>query len=122
MATHWDGYRPILVGMYVSALPFFIVVFQTLKLLSYIDQNKAFSSKSVKALGYIKYSSIIIGSLYGIGLPYIYRMADLDDAPGVMLLGLIFTFAPFIIAVFSAVIQKVFQNAIDMKSENELTV
>jgi len=116
------GYRPILLGMYVPAIPFYIGMYQTLKLLSYINTGKAFSELSVKALRSIKYCGSIIGALYAIGLPYIFIMADRDDAPGVMLLGLIFTFAPLMIAVFAGVFQKVLQHAIALKSENELTV
>ena len=120
--THWDGYRPILLGMYIPAIPFFIGIYQTLKLLSYIDKNKAFSESSVKSLGYIKYCALIISVLYILGLPYIYIIADKDDAPGVMLLGLIFAFAPLVIAVFSAVLEKIFRNAIGIKSENDSIV
>jgi hypothetical protein len=60
--------------------------------------------------------------LYGVGMPYIFIVAERDDAPGVVLLGLIFTFAPMAVAVFSAILQQLLQNAINLKSENELTV
>jgi len=120
--THWWGYRPLLIGMYIPAIPFFIALFQGFKLLGLIDHNTAFSMQSIKALKIIKYCGISIGALYAIGLPYIYYLAQQDDAPGVMLLGLIFTFAPIAIAVFAAVIQKQIQNALTLKSENDLTV
>jgi len=55
-------------------------------------------------------------------LPYIYLVADRDDAPGVMLLGLVFTCAPIVIAVFAAVLQTLLHHAIQIKSENDLTV
>jgi hypothetical protein len=42
--------------------------------------------------------------------------------PGVVLLGLIFTFAPLIISLFSAIFEKLLQNAIDIKLENEQIV
>jgi hypothetical protein len=116
------GYRPILIGMLVAAIPFFIGAYQTFRLLNYIDQKKAFTELSVKALRKIKYCGITISALYAAGMPYIFLVAVRDDAPGVVLLGLIFTFAPLIIAVFSAVLQKMLQNAIDIKSENDLTI
>ena len=120
--TGWDGYRPLLLGMYVPAIPFFIGLYQAFNLLRLIDKNKAFSRETLRALNTIKYCGIAIGVMYGIGLPYIYRLAQMDDAPGVMMIGIIFTFAPIIIAVFAAVLQKMFQNTMDIKSENELTV
>jgi hypothetical protein len=42
--------KPILIVMYVTAIPFFAALYQALKLLSYIDKNIAFSEISVKAL------------------------------------------------------------------------
>jgi hypothetical protein len=116
------GYRPILLGMYVTAIPFYIALYHTLKLLHLIDNNKAFSELSVQALGYIKYCATIIGVLYALGMPYIYLVADRDDAPGVVALGLAFTFTPMVIAVFAAVLQRLLHNAIAIKSENDLTV
>lgn len=116
------GYFPIVIGMLIAAIPFFIGGAQTLKLLHYIDHNQAFSSSSVEALQHIKYCGAAISALYGVGMPYIYIVAENDDAPGVILLGLVFTFTPLVIAVFAAVLQKLLQNAIDLQSENELTV
>lgn len=111
-----------LIGMYATAIVFFFALYQTLRLLSYIDKDKAFSELSVSALKNIKYCAITISSLYVAELPIIYLIADADDAPGVMLIGLVITFAAMAIAVFAAVLQKLLRHAIDIKSENDLTV
>jgi hypothetical protein len=116
------GYDPILLGMYVPAIPFFVALYQALRLLSYIDKNKAFSSLSVTALKNIKYCALAISALYAAGMPYIFYVADKDDAPGVVAIGLVIIFASFVIAVFAAVLQRLLQNAIAIKSENDLTV
>ncbi|MBO1514175.1 DUF2975 domain-containing protein [Metabacillus bambusae] len=112
----------ILIVMYVSAIPFFVALYQAFKLLSYIDKSKAFSEISVKALKNIKYCAITISGLYVVGMPFIYIFAELDDAPGVILIGMLFIFAPMVIAVFAAVLQRLLQEAIDIKSENDLIV
>jgi len=115
-------YRPILLGMYIPAIPFFIALYQTLKLLSYIDKNKAFSQASVNALKKVKYCALIISGLYAAGMPYVYMVADQDDAPGVILIGLVIIGTSLVIATSAAVLQKLLQNVIDIKSENDLTV
>ncbi|HYF97268.1 MAG TPA: DUF2975 domain-containing protein [Patescibacteria group bacterium] len=115
-------YRPILLGLYIPAIPFFFALYQALKLLSYIDKNKAFSLASVKALRNIKYCALIISTLFITGMPYIFYAADRDDAPGVALIGFVIIGASFVIATFSAVLQKLLQNVVDIKSENDLTV
>jgi len=113
---------PILILGYLSAVPFFFALHQALKLLSYIDKKTAFSDSSVRALKYIKYCGIVMSILYLASLPIIFQIADADDAPGLVVIGMLMTAAPIVVAVFAAVLQKLLQNAIDIKSENELTV
>jgi hypothetical protein len=115
-------YRPILIGLYVPAIPFFVALWQSFKLLNLIDGNKAFSEASVKAFKAIKYCGVSISALFLAGMPFIFSAADKDDAPGVVLIGLIIIGASFVIAVFAAVLQKLIQSAIEIKSENDLTV
>jgi hypothetical protein len=112
----------ILVVMYISAIPFFIALFQAFKLLSFIDKNNAFSELSVKALKNIKKCAIAISLLYVAAMPLFYILAEVDDAPGIILIGMTFIFGAAVIAVFAAVLQKLLKNAIDIKSENDLTV
>lgn len=122
MSDNTGYYKPILIGMYVPAIPFFMAIFQTLKLLSLIDSNQAFSEKSVLALKKIKYSAFAISGLYALGMPYIFSAADRDDAPGVVLIGLIFIGASFVIGTAAAMFQRLVANAVELKAENDLTV
>jgi hypothetical protein len=115
-------YKPILIGMYFPGIPFFIALYQALKLLSLIDKNKTFSEQSVSALKYIKYCGLAISGMYALGMPYIFYAADRDDAPGVVLIGLVIVFSSFVIATAAALFQSLLQSAVDLKSENDLTV
>lgn len=115
-------YYPHLIAFYLSAIPFFFALFQSSKLLNLVDKNKAFSELSVKALKKIKYSAMVFGGLYAIVLPYAYYRGDMDDAPGPIAFGIILVFGAIVAATFSAVLQKLIQNGVDLKSENELTV
>ncbi|HYD90746.1 MAG TPA: DUF2975 domain-containing protein, partial [Flavobacterium sp.] len=71
----FGGYDPILLGMYITAVPFIFALYQTLKLLGYIDKNIAFSELSVTALKNIKYCAITISAMYAAGMPYIFYVA-----------------------------------------------
>lgn len=113
---------PFLIGLYVTAIVFFVALYQTLKLLSYIDKNQSFSELSVKSLKNIKYCAITISALFVLFMPLIYLMAEVDDAPGIILIGMAIIFGSMVVAVFAAVLQKLLKNAIDIKSENDLTV
>ncbi|MGF6950435.1 hypothetical protein QF028_002940 [Neobacillus sp. B4I6] len=107
---------------YASAIPFYFALYQAFKLLRYIDKNKAFSQISVKALKKIKHCAITISILHVLVLPLFYLFAEKDDAPGVIFVGLVVPFASMVIAVFAAVLQKLLKEAIDIKSDNDLTV
>ncbi|HUP26772.1 MAG TPA: DUF2975 domain-containing protein [Candidatus Limnocylindrales bacterium] len=115
-------YRPILIGLYVTAIPFFIALHQALKLLGYIDNDKAFSGLSVRALKNIKYCGLVISGLFAAGQPYVFYAADRDDAPGVALIGFVIIGTSFVIATAAGVFQSLVQNAVDIKLENDLTV
>ncbi|MFB7142703.1 DUF2975 domain-containing protein [Gottfriedia sp. NPDC056225] len=112
----------IFIDLYAAAIPFYFALYQAFKLLIYIDQNKAFSELSVNSLKNIKLSAIAISVLYVLGLPLFYLIADMDDAPGIIVIGMILIFASMVIAVFAAVLQRLLKEAIDIKSENDLTV
>ncbi len=113
---------PMVIVLYVSAIPYFIALFQTFKLLGYIDRNNAFSVLSVQTLKKIKLCAIVISVLFIVDLPFLFRIADIDDAPGIVLFSLIIIFASTVIAVFAAVLQKLLANALAIKSENDLTI
>jgi hypothetical protein len=105
-----------------SAIPFYFALYQAFKLLRYIDKGNAFSDLSVIALKKIKHCAITISTLHVLVLPLFYLFAEKDDAPGVIFVGLVVPFASMVIAIFAAVLQKLLKNAIDIKSENDLTI
>lgn len=115
-------YGPIMLGLYVTAIPFFFALFQTIKLIRYIEQSKPFSELSIRALNKIKYCALAISGMFSLGLPYIFHVAQQDDAPGLVLMTLIIVGTSFVIATSAAVLQKLVQGALDIKSENDLTV
>ncbi|MFY8294011.1 DUF2975 domain-containing protein [Bacillus paranthracis] len=113
----------VFINLYATAIPYYFALYQTFKLLNYIDKNNAFSELSVKALKNIKYSALAISVLYVLGMPLFYLVAERDDAPGIIIIiGMIIIFASMVIAVFAAVLQRLLKDAIDIKSENDLTV
>ncbi|SFF04543.1 Protein of unknown function [Paenibacillus algorifonticola] len=79
---------------------------------------------------YMKY--LVLIDLYATALPFyfalyqamplFYLLAEKDDAPGIIVIGMVMIFASMVIAVFAAVLQKLLKEAIDIKSENDLTV
>ncbi|MHC8669413.1 DUF2975 domain-containing protein [Bacillus cereus] len=111
----------VFIVMYGAAVPFYVALYQAFNLLQYIDENTAFSELSVKALKNIKRCAITISGLYVLSLPLFYFIAKKMDPP-IGLVGLIIVFASLVISVFAAILQRLLQEAINIKSENNLTV
>ncbi|NBD24741.1 DUF2975 domain-containing protein [Paenibacillus glycinis] len=112
----------VFIDLYAAAIPFYYALHQAFRLLSYIDANRAFSELSVRALKNIKACAIAIAIILAAGLPLFYLVAEKDDAPGMIVIGLVLIFASLVIAVFAAVLQMLLREAIAIKSENDLTV
>lgn len=111
---------------YILALPFFIALYQTHKLLTYIDKNKIFSEQSIKTLQNIKSCVlvfcilVVIAVLIGITLA---RTVDpREDITFMITLGFLLLSVSSVIAVFVAVLQKLLTEAVFLKSENDLIV
>jgi Protein of unknown function (DUF2975) len=120
---YWERIlTPLVLMMYLSAIPFYIALFQSWKLLGYIDHNIAFSELSAQALKNIKHCAFTVSVIYVATLPDFFRLAEADDAPGVVVVGFIFMGASLTVAIFAAVLEKLVESAIEIKSENDLTV
>lgn len=120
---------PFIIYGYLASIAFFIALHQTFKLLGYIGQNKVFSSDSVKALRNIKYCASILSVLIVIAAIYIrvsfaFRAQDVqgDDPAGFMAVSMVATFISIVVATAAAVFERTLQSAVDIKSENDLTV
>jgi len=115
-------YRPILMGLVISTIPLFYIFYQAYTLLNNIDSNLSLTDSSVNSLRIIKVCSFLISLMYLIGSPFIFNVAQRDDAPGVVLINIILIMGPFSVGVFTYILQKLLINAIGYKSENELTI
>ena len=114
---------PLILYGYAASIAFFIALYKAFKLLGYIKQNEVFSLSSVKALKNIKYCAIVLSILIVFAGVYIRITHHKDDDPagfiGLCILG---TFASIVVATAAAIFERLLQNAIDMKSENDLTI
>lgn len=116
-------FDPFILYGYATSIAFFVALYKAFKLLGYIGQNKVFSSNSVKTLKSIKYCAVVLSILIvGAGL-YIKIAHDKEDDPaGFLAICIVTTFVSIVVATAAAIFEKLLQNAVDMKSENELTI
>lgn len=113
---------PFIIYGYIASIPFFVGVYQAFKLLNLIEAQKAFSQAAVDTLKNMKFASLSLIGFIALAVLYIRFFAHGDDPAGPSALGIIISFAALVIATAAAVFQKLLQNAVDLKSENDLTV
>ena len=122
-ATLFESYfkDPFLAYAYLASTPFFVALYQAFKVLGYIGQDKVFSQATVKALRTIKFCALAIIGFVALGELFI-MLGNSDDRAGGVFMGILITFGSAVIAAAAAMFEQVSQNAVDIKSENDLTV
>lgn len=125
-ATPFEIYfkDPFLAYAYTASIAFFAALYQAFKVLGYVRQNKTFSRATVKALRAIKYCAIILIAFIAGAEAYIFivQRGREDDIAGGVAVGVFMIFISVVVATATAVFEKLLQNAVDIKSENDLTV
>ena len=123
-ATNFEIYfkDPFLALVYIGSIPFFVALYQAFKVLGYAGQNKIFSQAAVKALRTIKFCAIAIIGFVVVEEIFILLNHGSDDAAGGVFVGVLITFGSIVIATAAAMFERILQNAVDIKSENDLTV
>ena len=114
-------FDPFIAYAYIGSIPFFVGLYQAFKLLGYVRRNEIFSERSVRALRIIKYCALVIIGFVAVSVIFMIG-GDRDDRPGGTFMRILITFPSMVVATAAAVFERILQNAVDIKSENELTV
>lgn len=116
-------FDPFILYGYTISIAFFIALYKVFRLLCYIGQNKVFSSSAVKTLKSIKYCAFVLSALIVTAGLYIKISHNKQDDPaGFLALCIVTTLISVVIATAASIFERILQNAIDMKSENDLTI
>jgi hypothetical protein len=115
---------PFLALVYAGSIPFFIALYQAIRALGYVGRNQVFSPEVVKALRIIKYCALAIIGFVVVEEIWIMLMNNGDnDNPGApIFMGILIIFPSIVVATAAAMFERILQNAVDIKSENDLTV
>lgn len=111
---------PFLAYAYVASIPFFVALYQALRLLGDIGRNKVFSQRSVKAVRIIKYCALAVAGFVVGGVAYLFIVQrGKDDIAGGVAVGLVIIFVSIVGATAAAVFERLLRTALDIKSEND---
>src|SRR6266536_436997 len=103
---------PFLAYIYLAFVPFFVGLYQAFKILGYARRNEIFFQRSGRALRIIKYCALTTAIF----------IRGKDDIAGGVMMGVFIILVSAIIATAAAVFERILQNAVEIKSENDLTV
>jgi hypothetical protein len=117
-----QNFRYFVTALYIAALPFFYALYQAWMLLALIDKNQAFSEPAVRMFGAIKNCGAIISVLFILYTVVFGESDPFVDPPGIFVFTALVAFLSTVIAGFAAIMQKVFENALNLQKENDLTV
>lgn len=113
---------PFIALVYVGSIAFFVALYQAIKVLGYVGNNTIFSQPAVKALRTIKYCAlIIIGFVVAEEIFIMLNHGD-DGAVGGVFMGVLITFGSIVVAAAAAMFERILRKAVELKSENDLTV
>lgn len=122
----WPGHgyavRAVVAAMYLAAVPFYIGIYKGWQILDAIDKNQVFSLSPIKSLRGIAWCAGTISFIYLLSLPFFYIWTQLTDAPGLMVIGLFLVGMPSIISVAVWLLARLLREAVNIKSENDMTV
>jgi hypothetical protein len=115
---------PFLALVYTGSIPFFTALYQAIRALGYVGRNEVFSPEVVRALRIIRYCALAIIGFVVVEVIWIFVMSGPDeDNPGApIFLGLLIVLPSIVIATVAGMFERILQNAVDLKSENDLTV
>ena len=124
-ATQFEVYfkDPFLAYIYVASVPFFVGLYQGLKILGYARRNEIFVERSVRSFRIIKLCALIVAVFILGAEAYIFIfIRGTDDIAGGVMMGVFVLFVCAVIGTAAAVFERVLQNAVEIKSENDLTI
>jgi hypothetical protein len=112
---------PFLAYVYVASIALFAALYQAFRVLGYVGQDTMLSLDAVRRLRAIKRCAMtIIGFVAGAELFIILQNAD--DPQGGFFMGVLIAFIATVVVTATAVLERTLQSAVDIKSENDLTV
>lgn len=112
---------PFLVFAYIGSIPFFVALHRMFRLLGQARRNAVFSPAAVRDLRTIKRCALCLIGFVAVG-EIIILSHESDDHAGGVAMGVMITFGSVVVFTAAAVFERLLQSAVEMKSENDLTV
>lgn len=102
---------PFLAFVYAGSIPFFVALFQGLKLIQFVGDNRVIAIPAIKAVQTIRYCALVLICFIAIA-EVIILFNDSDDRAGGVMIGVALTFGSSIVAAASYLFEGSLKNAL----------
>jgi hypothetical protein len=102
---------PLIIYMYIASIPFFVALYQAIKLLGLVEKNNIISQAALGAIRTIKYCAIALIGFILAAVSYIFIMVKLnpnvdEDPVGFVALGFVLILGATLVATAAVYIQR----------------
>lgn len=98
------------------------IMFFLHRMLRLIIDHQAFSQKSIKLVKKIRRNIGFISVCFIFAMPFFITIANIENAPGVGLMGFALICVPFAVYILSQIIEDLFISAFNLQKDHDLTV
>lgn len=110
------------VAVYGTLIVGSFMLYSLNQILQQVLSKRPFADEVLLPLKKIHWSLAGLTVAFGFSLPFWYQVAQLEDAPGVMLIGLAVVAIPFACFIFFYIVEELFKSALNLQNENDLTI
>lgn len=112
---------PFLAYIYVGSIALFVALYQAFRVLGYVGQDRMLSQDALRRLRAIKRCAMVIIGFVA-GAEFFIAVKNSDDPQGGFFMGVLIVFVSTVVVAATAVFERTLQSAVEIKSENDLTV
>ncbi len=106
----------------LTALLYLFILLKITYIIHQYEKHEIFSLQTHKHIVHASISSLLISVLYALLLPVFYIAAEIDDAPGFVLIGMYFVVLTIALALLLFIISNIIKQAIVLEEESRLVV
>lgn len=106
--TPWYIYPPFII-IWISAFFYFMGLTQAFHIVVLFQRDQIYTPLTNVKLHLIFKHSLAVGILFGVAIPFWYIIAEIEDAPGLILMALIVTGLCFFIALISVLARQIIE-------------
>ena len=108
---------PILFGLYISFIPLSVGVAELIKFIYLATHKEAFTRAALLSIQKIKLATFMFCGVFVLIFPFIFRLGDMNDAPGLILFGSLPILISFVTANLFSLLQGVLEDGHQMEQD-----